>query len=137
MIVPVDYVAVLVATIVAFVIGGLWYSPLVLGKQWMKLRGMDPVSMQGMQFPTWLMVQEFITTLIMAFVIAQFAAWVGAYGLVAGLVLGLWLWLGFVATVMYSATVWEKYPLGLFVINAGLRLVNILVMAAIIAWWPW
>jgi len=137
MIVPVNYIAVLVAAVVAFIIGGLWYSPFVLGKQWMKLRGMDPASMKGMAFPMGLMVQEFITTLVMAFVISQFAMWVGAFGPVAGLVLGFWLWLGFVATTMFSATLWEKYPLGLFVINAGLRLVNILAMAAIIAWWPW
>lgn len=135
MIVPVNYLTVLVATIAAMVVGGAWYSPLLFGKQWMKLRGMDPASINGMIFPAGLMVQEFIATLIMAFVISQFAAWVGAVTLVGGLVLGAWLWLGFVVTVMFGATLWEKYPLGLFVINAGLRFVNILLMAAIIGMW--
>lgn len=136
MLVPVNYLAVLVAAIAAMVVGGAWYSPLLFGRQWMKLRGMDPASMQGgMKFPMGMMVQEFITTLIMAFIIAQFVAWVGAVGLVGGLMLGFWLWLGLVVTVMYGATLWEKYPLGLLVINAGLRFVNVLLMAAIIASW--
>lgn len=135
MIVPVNYLVVLIAAIAAMIVGGAWYSPLLFGKQWMKLRDMDPARMQGMKFPMGLMVQEFIATLVMAFVISQFAAWVGATGLIGGLVLGVWLWLGFVATVMFGATLWEKYPIGLFVINAGLRFVNILLMAAIIASW--
>lgn len=135
MIVSVNYLAVLVAAVAAMVVGGAWYSPLLFGKQWMKLRGLDPASMRGMSFPVGLMVQEFIATLLMAFVISQFAAWVGAAGLVAGLVLGFWLWIGFCATVLYGGVLWEKYPLGLFVINAGLRFVNILLMAAIIASW--
>ncbi len=135
MIVPVNYIAVLVAAVVAFVIGGAWYSPLLFGKQWMKLRGMNPDSMKGMAFPAGMMIQEFIITLITAFVISQFAAWVGAFGIVAGLVLGLWFWIGFVVPMMYGMTLWEKYPIGLAVINGGLRLVNYLVMAAIICQW--
>lgn len=135
MIVPVNYLAVVVAAVAAMVVGMAWYSPLLFGKQWMRLRGIDPASMQGMKFPAGLMVQELVATLVMAFVISQFAAWLGAGSALAGIVLGLWLWVGFVATVMFGATLWEKYPLGLFVINAGLRLVNIVLMAVIISAW--
>ena len=31
----INYLAVLVATIVGFAVGGLWYSPLCCGKAWM------------------------------------------------------------------------------------------------------
>ena len=37
----INYLAVLVAAVVAFVMGGLWYSPLLFGKAWAKLRGID------------------------------------------------------------------------------------------------
>jgi len=33
----INYLAVLVATVVNFVLGGLWYSPLLFGKKWMAL----------------------------------------------------------------------------------------------------
>ena len=36
-IVEVNYVAVLAAAIASFVIGALWYSPMLFGKMWMKL----------------------------------------------------------------------------------------------------
>jgi uncharacterized membrane protein YjfL (UPF0719 family) len=38
----VNYIAVLVAAIVVFVLGWLWYSPLLFYKPWMRARGMDP-----------------------------------------------------------------------------------------------
>jgi hypothetical protein len=135
MIVVVNYLAVLVAAMIAMVIGGLWYSPVLFGKQWMKLRGMDPAAMANMKMPMQSMLIEFITTLVMAFVIAEFAAWVGAATLMGGIVLGVWLWLGFAATLLVGMSVWEGRPWGLFFINGGLRLVNIVVMAAIIGAW--
>ena len=55
--------------------------------------------------------------------------------MVLGVVLGLWLWVGFVAIVLASLSLWEGRAWGLFWINAGVRLVNILVMAAIIGMW--
>jgi hypothetical protein len=135
MIVAVNYLAVLVAAVVAMVIGGLWYSPMLFAKPWMKLRGMDHASLAGMKMPMSSLTVEFILTLVMAFVIAEFSAWVGATSLVAGLVLGLWIWIGFVAITLASLSIWEGRAWELFFINAGVRLVNILVMAAIIAMW--
>ena len=39
----------LVAAVVAFVMGGVWYSPLLFGKAWLKLRGMDSAEAAGTQ----------------------------------------------------------------------------------------
>ncbi len=41
--VHVNYLAILVAAVGVFVLGWLWYSPLLFFKPWMRLRGMDPV----------------------------------------------------------------------------------------------
>lgn len=49
-----NYWAVLVATFSAFVIGGLWYSPVLFDKKWMSLNGftdettMEILSTKGM-----------------------------------------------------------------------------------------
>ena len=59
-----DFWSILVAAIVAFAIGSLWYSPLLFGKEWMALSGIstsDASSTKGM----WkLYVAQFITTLV-------------------------------------------------------------------------
>ena len=36
---PINYLAVLVAGIVIFVLGGLWYSPVLFAKRWIALQG--------------------------------------------------------------------------------------------------
>lgn len=47
--VEVNYVAILLASIVSMVLGFLWYSPMVLGKQWMKEKKISPESMKKSQ----------------------------------------------------------------------------------------
>jgi hypothetical protein len=137
MLVEVNFWAVLVATLASFVVGWAWYSPLLFVKPWMKLRGQDfnAEMSKGMKMPYGIMAVEFVTTLIIAFFIAEFAAWVGATTLVGGLVLGFWIWLGFYATTMVGPVLWEKVPLKLYAITTGRWLVSILVMAAIIGAW--
>ncbi len=137
MLVSVNLLAVLVATIVSFVIGWAWYSPLLFVKPWMKLRGMDfdAEMAKGMKMPYGIMAVEFVSTLVVAYFIAEFAAWVGAVSVVGGLVLGFWIWLGFYATTMLGSVLWEKVPLKLYAIGAGRWLVSLLAMAAIIGAW--
>jgi hypothetical protein len=137
MLVEVNYLAVLVATVASFVVGWAWYSPLLFVKPWMRLRGMDPEAAMagGMKMPYGIMAAEFVSTLVVAYFIAEFAAWLGAVGVEGGLLLGFWIWLGFYATTLLGGVLWEKVPLKLYAINAGRWLVSLLVMAAIIGAW--
>ncbi len=41
----INYWAVVVAAVVAFVVGAVWYSPLLFGKTYMELRGMNPAAL--------------------------------------------------------------------------------------------
>lgn len=42
----INYLAVLVAAISTFLIGGLWYSPLLFGKAWMNANGFSEAELQ-------------------------------------------------------------------------------------------
>ncbi len=44
--IEVNYISVLLAGVVAMVVGFLWYSPMVLGKPWMKERGFTKESLK-------------------------------------------------------------------------------------------
>src|SRR6266480_4920531 len=73
--VHVNYVAVLVATVAVFVLGWLWYSPLLFFKPWMRLRGMDPVAaMAGAKMPAGKLLIELARCLVLACVIARLVA---------------------------------------------------------------
>ena len=44
---PVNYLAVLVAAVVIFMLGGLWYSPVMFAKRWVALQGKSMKQMSG------------------------------------------------------------------------------------------
>jgi len=52
-----------------------------------------------------------------------------------GMLVGLHVWLGFVATVQLTGALFSKQSMKLFGINTGYQLVSYLVMSAILTAW--
>ena len=129
----VNYLAILVAAVVAYVIGALWYSPLLFGKMWMSLSKVDPKKMKMNPAPGYII--GFLTTLIMAYVLGFFLELSEAATAVDGLTTAFWIWLGFLATTMLGSVLWEGKPLKLYVLNAAHSLVSILIMGVVLAVW--
>ncbi len=130
----VNYFAIVVAAVVATAVGSAWYSPLLFGRPWMRLRGIDPGSMQGVRCPAMPIALEFVCTLVTAYVLSLFTLLLGGTISIV-LVLALVIWVGFYVTQLLGEVLWEKKPFGLFLINAGLRLVNITLMALVVGLW--
>ena len=139
---PVNIWAVIVAAIVMFVIGGIWYGP-VFGKQWMKLVGksqadIDAAKMSGMGKSYVLM---FVGSFIMCFVLA--GSIVNAVhfrlpqlgGVGWGIHMAFWTWLGFVAPVTLGSVLWENKSWKLWFLNNGYYLLSLLVAGLIIGGW--
>jgi len=134
--VVINYWAVLVAAIAATAIGMLWYGPL-FGRQWMSMAGMTQKGMKNMKLkPAQSMTIGFVTTLLMAYVLAHFVAYAKPASWIEGLQTGLWIWLGFLATTMLGMVLWEGKPFKLYVLNTAYYLVSLAVMGAILAAWP-
>ncbi len=136
---PVDlnYLAILVSVVASFILGLLWYSPLLFRKPWMKMMGitqqhMEESKKKGMAK---LYIGNFVTTLIMVYVLSHFVDYAQAKTITDGLQLGLWVWLGFIATLLFGSILWEGKPFKLFLINAGYRLVELLIVASILSAW--
>ncbi len=139
-VVPVNYLAVLVAAIVSMVIGFLWYGPL-FGKPWMREMGMskekmDAAMKKDMGKSYGLM---FVGSLVMSYVLAHATIFAGTYlgvtGVSAGLMSGLWNWLGFVAPVTLGSVLWEGKSWKLWFLNNGYYLVTLLAMGVTLAVW--
>ena len=134
--VDVNYLAVLAAAIASMVVGFVWYGPL-FGKQYMAIMKFDKKKMneakkKGMG-KTYALA--FLTSLIMAYVLAHFVSYVEAKTIADAAVLGFWLWIGFFATTQLGMVLWENKPVKLYVINTLHYLVSLAVMAAILAVW--
>ena len=102
-----------VAVLVQFVLGALWYSPLMFGKWWMQIMektNATKAELEQMQkemapFYGLQLVLTVVSTFVLAMVIHYMRAGepsFHAYG-VAG-----WLWLGFFAPTQISAVIWAN-----------------------------
>ncbi len=133
--IPINYWAVLVAGVANMVVGFLWYGP-VFGNMWKRLMGLTDESMKNMPLTaTQAIVGGFITALIMAYVLANFAFMAGAMGVSGAFELAFWVWLGFFLTNTAGSFLWEGRPFKLFVLNATEQLVALFAMALILVLW--
>jgi len=130
----VNLLPVLVAGVVAYAIGALWYSPVLFGNKWMALMGLKKESMpkEGMGKSY---AAGFVATLVMSYVLALFILATEMAGWTGGAFVGFWVWLGFVATVTFGSILWENKPFSLFALNNGHYLVVFMVMGAILGGW--
>lgn len=131
--VDVNYIAIIIAAVLNMVIGYIWYSPAVFGKTWMKMANISEASMKkGMGKAIGMGI---VASLITAYVLAQLIDLTGAVGVAGAVTLAFWVWLGFTATAMYSAVIYENRNIKLWAINTGYYLVSYIVMAAVIVLW--
>src|SRR3989442_15921473 len=106
-----NYLAVLVAAFAVFVLGWLWYSPLLFYKPWMRLRGMDPVAaMAGAEMPGGKLLIELVRCLVLAYVIARFGALLGITSCLGAGHLGLFSRLGFPVILLTGTVLWDNIP---------------------------
>lgn len=133
-----NYLAILVAAVVNMAIGAFWYSPAGFGKLWMKYSGMQMPKKMSKEEKQKMMrgyALGFVASLVMAWVMAHFIDFVGAFNPAEGAETAFWLWLGFVATVMFGDVIWMGKKLPHFGIDVGFRLVGMIAMGVIIAAW--
>ena len=132
----VNFLHVLVAAIVNFVIGGLWHGPL-FGKKWMALAGMSPESMKNMKMsPAKAMTLGFVSVLVMTYVLGYFVT--GLYytvGVTGALQLTFWLWLGFIVTTLAGGVLWEGKSAKLFVFNIVYQFVSLFATTLVLVLW--
>ncbi len=137
-VVPINNWAVLAAAVASIVLGFVWYGPL-FGKPWMKLVGFTKDSMDAAKKKG--MIKNYVLmslgSLVMAYVLAHSLVFASTYtktvGVSAGLLVGFWSWLGFVAPVKMGDQLWGGRPWMLFVIEGGYYLVSLCTMGVILA----
>jgi hypothetical protein len=135
----VNYLAVLVAALAAFVIGFLWHGPL-FGKTWMSLMKITPAQMEKGKkdmegkMPLYLLV-AFIQQLITAYVIAVLCTMTGVIDAAGAILLAVFLWLGMQVTTQINGVLWEGRSVPLYLFNITYHFVSIMVITLIVGLW--
>jgi hypothetical protein len=145
---PINWLAVIVAAIVIFVLGGLWYSPVLFAKRWVALQGKTEEQMKAeaasANMPL-LYVGAAVTSLLIAFTLALILAHIGRDPAMAepgggvsaghGAIIGLMCWLGFAASTSYATATFSGKPKQLWLIDTAYNLVCFVIAGIILAVW--
>ena len=126
----ISWLAVVVAGASSLVLGGLWYSPMLFANRWMALAGLNEDQLKSGSMPM-IFGGAFFLSLIAAFVFSMFLGPKPAliFGLGAGFSAGLcWVAAGLGINYLF-----ERKPLGLFLINGGYFTLQFTLIGAILS----
>jgi Protein of unknown function (DUF1761) len=130
--VDINYVAVVVAALVPMFLGALWYSTALFARPWMRAVDRTQEELKGAQFGY---VISAIGALFMSYALARIDRWAEVDDLWNGALVGLLVWVGFVAPVLGVNTYFAGRPGRLWLINAGYQLVALVLVGAIHGVW--
>ncbi len=135
---PVNLVAVLVAAVVAFIIGFLAHGP-VAGKLWMKLANIHPTGNEKLadMIPQmlWNLAANILTAYVLAvvYLFATSSPYMGGAGAMNGVICAFWLWLGFYVTATSMDVIWMGRSVKYWLFECVVALVMYGAMGAVIA----
>lgn len=136
----INLIPVIAAAIINMAIGMLWYSPFVFGKLFIKimkpptaLSGEPPKELKG---PNPLIyVFNTIASLLFAYVLAHIMKFASIANFGHGMIIGFWVWLGFVVTTVLPGYLYEGRSKILYVVFVMYQLVAICLMGGLLAIW--
>ena len=131
----INWLAVLIGAIGYFLLGAIWYSPVMFAKKWQDYVGMDMTSPDAKKGMGQTMLTSFILMLVCAVGISLLAVRLDLHGALSGLKLGFITGLCFSGTAIHIAYLYEKKPLGLHLINALYSVFGNIIAAIIICLW--
>ena len=126
-----NWLAVIAATLSTFILGGIWYSPMMFGRAWMEAAGIteekaktgNPAKMYG---------GAFVLTLISAVNLGMF---IGPGDLAFGITAGAAVGIGWLATSFGIIYLFEQRPRLHWFVNASYLVVAFIIMGAILGAW--
>jgi hypothetical protein len=126
--------AILVAAVLNMLVGTVWYMPQVFGNIWLKEVHLkkDKITKESMLTA---MVASFVCYIVTGFVLFELMRAFHPATIVDVLRVIFWLWLGFIAAVRLSHSLFEQRSMTYFWISSLHDFVSILVMGVV--FWLW
>lgn len=133
----VNYWAVLTSGLVAFILGGLWYSPVLFEGRWMTANGYSQAEIQETlsAMVPFGFAGALLAYVLMALVFALFSAALSLDNVRDCVILGVVLWFGFVASSGLTITLFSPRVIDGWLIDAGFQFTFLVVIGAILGAW--
>jgi uncharacterized membrane protein required for colicin V production len=130
----VNYLAILVVGIINYLLGALWYSPLLFAKHWMNAIGKTEKDLKGGASPITYVI-TFVVWVVTMYVLSVFIHYSGASSFGYGMLAGFLCWFGFYALLSLMMNLFEQKPKQLWLINVSYVLFAFLISGGILAIW--
>lgn len=131
---PINIFPILVATVVAFGIGSLWYSPFLFGKEWLEGRNIKEENIE--KFGT---IKRYVVQLVFTLVSFSVLAFIISMAEVRsstdGAFLGILAWIGFIIPTSLAGLIWKRDTFTLFLIDVVYSLLIFTIGGAIVGAW--
>lgn len=124
--------AVLVAALANFLVGGIWYSPALFQRSWMRANGFEEADLQKGS-PAVIFGVSFLFCLLMAFNLAAFIGPDASLGFAVGAAVAAGL--GWAALGLGVVALFERRPWSYILINGGYLTVSFALMGVILGLW--
>lgn len=134
----INWLAVIVGTVIYFILGALWYSPPLFARPWQAAIGWDESRPQPQTNPLTYAV-PLLLYLVAGVAMAILAAATATDTLAEGITLGLLTGLGFALPMVGVEATFDPNkpkPLQWFLITVAYHLIGFLILALVIALWP-
>jgi len=134
---PVNLLALLASTIAIFVLGGLWYSPLLFAKKWMALQGKTPeqIAASGGSVSAMMYVQALLCGLLTSAAMLVVTTHLPDRNAIHGAIMGVICWLGFAGATSYGTALFSMKSKALWWIDSGYNLVCFVISGVILTAW--
>jgi Protein of unknown function (DUF1761) len=129
----INWFAVLAAAVSTFVLGGLWYSPALFGRAWMKVNNLNSEQLAKSNMAK-IFGLAFVFAVVMAANLAAFLAepkTTATWGATAGFLAGF----GWVALGIATIALFERRSAKYVLINGGYMTVAFVLMGLILGGW--
>lgn len=137
----INYWLVLLGVVISVVIGSVWFSPLMFGKLWMRINGVEHKSKEELRAMQKEMGSAYILQALLSAmqVFAMFLlielAWPFGFSWVY---MVIFLWMGFVIPIQTGDLLWGNTTKGLrvkkFLVNASYQLITMLIIGFVYMW---
>lgn len=128
-----NWLSIIVATVVYFVLGALWYSPVLFGNIWMKLRNLDKDTME--QPNPIIYLYSFILQFIGVISLALFISALGVSSATHGTLIGFGAGAGFVFSLAGTTGIFTDIPMKLHLLDNGYHVAGLIIAGFILGVW--
>ncbi len=129
-----NYWAVLVAGVVYWILGAIWYARPVFGNAWLKGTGKTPEQIKA-EYSAKKVIWALVASLVQAYGIGRMMSYTMAGSLVDGLLVGLLLSTCLVLPSIGISDIMESRPTKLTWINVLYVVVGYVIMGLIMGFW--